>query len=262
MLPLSKAVILTPAPYCSELQAYLQYVTTAPSKWYLNNLNTLIINLKNAGIWQQLDRFWIFATETQQAANVSIINPSSTQVQPVNNPTFTPLVGYQGNGTSSFVNTNYNPFTQGVNYTLNNCSLGYYNLTNNGSSNVKQMGSYDGTNFVDIFFENGNDAVVALNSGTLVSNATFSQFAGLFAGQRANNTVSIYFNGGFSGSNTNAAVAIPNLNLFIDARNNNGTAGELDTKKIAMAFAGSGNISQAALYTYFQQFATNIGFNV
>jgi hypothetical protein len=45
-----------------------------------------------------------------------------SQYTAFNSPTFTTNNGFSGNGTSAYIDTIFNPFTQGVNYTLNNAS--------------------------------------------------------------------------------------------------------------------------------------------
>ena len=78
----------------------------------------------------EFDRLWIHGLNNDVAARTSFVNPSSTIITAVNSPTFTANQGYQGNGSTSYLNTNYNPSTQGVKYTLSNAS-GFAYIGNN-----------------------------------------------------------------------------------------------------------------------------------
>jgi hypothetical protein len=85
--------------------------------------NRLISDLKAAGIWNKLDTFGVFATDG--SSNFALVDwKRLTQYTPVNNPTFTPNIGFSGNGINTYIDLNYNPFTSGVNYTQNNASYG------------------------------------------------------------------------------------------------------------------------------------------
>src|SRR5579885_3571333 len=80
------------ANFETETLLWLNQLTTKPSAWYIMNVDRLIYQLKACNIWYQLDRFWVFATEQQQHARVSLINPIAngtwpTNITEVNSPT-------------------------------------------------------------------------------------------------------------------------------------------------------------------------------
>jgi len=109
----------------SDYQAVLDYGTslgyTLPSVGQRTIQNQLMLELKAGGIWNKLDTFAVFATDGN--SNFALIDwKRLTLYTQVNSPTFTINQGFQGNGTSSYISTNFNPATSGVNYTLNNAS--------------------------------------------------------------------------------------------------------------------------------------------
>jgi hypothetical protein len=113
----------------ADYQAVLDYATTQgytlPSAAQQSLQNQLVIDLKDAGIWDKLDTFGVFATDgDSDFALIDWIRLS--QYTAVNSPTFTTNVGFEGNGTSAYINTNFNPSTSGVNYTLNDASRFIY----------------------------------------------------------------------------------------------------------------------------------------
>lgn len=117
--------------FTAEYQAILNRATalgyTKPSAAQQIKQNNLIVNLKAAGIWNLLDVFYVFATDgSSDFATLNWINPSLFQCSKVNSPTFTSNKGFKGNGTTSYINTNYNYVLNGINYTVNSASRGLW----------------------------------------------------------------------------------------------------------------------------------------
>src|SRR3990167_3364982 len=119
-----------------------QLASGRPNYIHQRRVDTLVEGLKQDGNWRLLDRLWIFAQPLQELSRVSLVNPTSTQITEVNAPTWTANQGYTGNGVNMYLNTNFNPSTQGVNYVLNSGSLGAYNRTNVGE-NAASAGQTD-----------------------------------------------------------------------------------------------------------------------
>lgn len=116
----------------ADYAAILSYATTQgytlPSASQQTLQNQLVVDLKTAGVWSKLDTFAVFATDgNSDFALIDWIRLS--QYTAINSPTFTSNQGFTGNGTSSYVNTNFNPSTSGINYTLNDASISIWNNT-------------------------------------------------------------------------------------------------------------------------------------
>jgi hypothetical protein len=112
------------ASFDADYQAVLNYATTQgytlPSAGQQTLQNQLVIDLKSAGVWSKLDTFAVFATDGN--SDFALIDwKRLTQYTAFNSPTFTTNQGFTGNGTSSYVSTNYNPLGLG-NYLLDNAS--------------------------------------------------------------------------------------------------------------------------------------------
>ena len=131
--PYSNIISVTTSGFDSDYQAVLNYATsqgyTLPSASQQTLQNQLVVDLKTAGIWNKLDTFAVFATDGD--SDFALIDwIGLTDYTAVNSPTFTTNQGFQGNGTSSYIDTNYNPSTSGVNFALNNaCMGGVKNIT-------------------------------------------------------------------------------------------------------------------------------------
>jgi hypothetical protein len=113
----------------AEYQAVLNYADLngyqRPSVAQCALQDALVGNLKTYDIWNKLDTFALFATNGD--LNFALIDwKRLNQYTVVNSPTFTVNQGITGNGTSSYIDTNFNPATNSVNYTLDNAGRFMY----------------------------------------------------------------------------------------------------------------------------------------
>ena len=112
--------VTTDAPlFDADYQAVLDYATTQgytlPSSGQQTLQNQLVLDLKAGGIWSKLDTFAVFATDGD--IDFALIDwKRLSDYTAVNSPTFTADEGFTGNGTSSYVDCNYNGETNRVNY--------------------------------------------------------------------------------------------------------------------------------------------------
>ena len=261
--------------FCPELVAWLSQLslTDIPSDAYLHHLNQFIMRLKSENIWQQLDRLWIFATEYRSNARVSLVNPNGlnaawpTNITEVSSPSWVALQGYTGNGSSSYLNTNYNQATSNNNFTLNSGSMGTYILSPN-SMGLSTIGAYDGTQFNSIFPWYTADSLFVTsmngngNNGTSYVNVNYGYAPGMSAAAAISSTKNAAIRNDVISVGSITRTSIPNYNLFICATNQGGSPVYLSTYRVAMAFSGSGTIDQTALYRIHQSFAEKIGYNV
>jgi hypothetical protein len=103
----------------ADYQAVLDYATTQgytlPSSGQQILQNQLVVDLKNGGIWSKLDTFGVFATDgDSDFALIDWIRLSDYTA--INSPTFTTNEGFTGDGTSSYIDLNYNGSINRVNY--------------------------------------------------------------------------------------------------------------------------------------------------
>lgn len=123
-------VSMEPSAYEPELLTYISGLVTPLSTGQLEALNTLILALKSglsiSALSEAFDAMWLWAGETEESSLRNIVKNAHHST--LNNaPPFTQYEGFYTN--VSAVRTvlhNYNPTTDGVNYTLNNCSVGSY----------------------------------------------------------------------------------------------------------------------------------------
>lgn len=248
--------------YDADAQLYFNQLSPQPSLSYKAAIDALVIQLKADFNWALLDRLWIHGTEYAQHATISIKNPTSTAISVSGSPTFTANVGYTGNGTTSYLNLNYNPSIDGVNFTQNSALIGVYSRLVQGSDNSVIMGR----------FEAGTNTALALNFGALgklyAANANGQDiFAntttkGFFTVTRSAAAITnLSLNGNSIASSSSASTALQNGSLYALGWNNNGTAGNFSTNQISVSVIG-GAMFNNTLYSAIQTFATTIGFNV
>ena len=116
----------------SDYQAVLDKATTEgfslPSASQQVLQNTLLTDLKSAGVWDKLDSLHVFATDgDSDFATLNWKSPTTFQATKVSSPTFATNVGFNGNGTSSYVDLGIDPTDSAVTkYTRNDASFGVY----------------------------------------------------------------------------------------------------------------------------------------
>lgn len=220
--------------YDSTYQAVLDYATTQgytlPSDEQKLLQNQLLIDLKDAGVWDKLDTFANFATDG--SSNFALIDwKRLTQYTAVNSPTFTSDKGFAGNGTSSYIDANFNPSTSGTNYTLNDASF-YTYLETQGSNAL--AGSMGGDNRMVIGSSSTNNRI---NGGTLSSSFSFVS-AGMKSMHRTSITNVVLYNGTTSGTRTSTSTNLPATSFALRYSSTYGTS------RVSMFAMGSSLISE------------------
>lgn len=251
--------------YEPESLTYFAAFSVEPSTARKIIINTLILSLKNGGIWSKLDALWLLANTASQSALLNVITPGTYTATEVNSPTFTADQGYTGNASNMYLNTNYQYNTNGVQYTLNSACHFVYNR-------VDVLGAYcaAGINItgVNYFFirratygynaSTNEDA--ALNGSVANANAT-----GFYCANRSDATnCQLYKNGSNVLSYVKAASAIPAGKDFILALNLAGSPALASPYQISVRGIGASlnSSEQTALYNAIQAYMTSLGTQV
>jgi hypothetical protein len=117
----------------AQYQAVLTEATaqgyTLPSAGQQAKQNILLNSLISSGVWAKLDTLFVLANDGGASfACINWKNPSGTKATLVSSPTFTTNQGFNSNGSSSYIDTNYNASTQGVNFTNNSAGEFAYQI--------------------------------------------------------------------------------------------------------------------------------------
>lgn len=255
-----------PSSYDSDAQLYFDLLNPEPSLQFKEAINKLVLSLKASGNWNKLDRFWIHATEQQQHAKISLIQPESTVITEVNSPSWVFEQGYTGNGTNSYLDTNFNPSLQASHFVLNNGSVFYYSRTNlqENSADIGNGTTGTGANGTAIAPRlSSGQTQVRLQASVNVDGPDFTDTRGLFYVKRIQSDIVTYGRNGMQfGNIAQPQTGIANANFFIGGASWGTVLKFPSTRQIALSGVGSGDVDQYALYLAIQEFATAIGFNV
>jgi hypothetical protein len=224
--------------------------------------NGFVLELKSLGVWDDLDVLYVFATDgDRDFAKINWKNPGSFTCTEVNTPTFTQNEGFQGNGSSSYLNTGWVPNSDAVNYTLN--EAGWFTYVTNeiaASSSKSAFGARnnDLSGQLGLLPKSGSNLHAAsVNSLNLTAGAAVSS-VGFFHGRRvASNDLRLFKNGSQIGStSTNASTGLTSEEVYVSASSNpGGTILYADTEISILGIGASLTGKESDLYdawnTYF-----------
>ena len=229
--------------FCAEYQRIyddLSGIGTPPSDAIAAAQNTMVCGLVDDGVWAKLDVFYLYA-QTTNAGGEALMNWIATglfNAVAFNAPAFVPLEGFTG-GTNEYINWNWIPSVNGVNYTNNLASYGFYSRINVDENSI-DIGA-NGTSDLLIITKNGGNATIRINAiGSAVG--ANADTRGLFIINKFNaatendlfrNKVNI-INGVIANSGT------PDVTVYSLAQNNAGVAANFSTRQLSMAFGGGG----------------------
>jgi len=235
--------------YDADYQAVLDYATAQsialPTSTQQDIDNQLLIDYKATGAWAKDDVFLKFKG-TASAAFKLICWKRLVKAVGYGGLTWSDS-GVVGNGTNGYIDSLFNPTTNGVNYTLNNAGLVYVSTLS--VNEIKAVfGSYEGSNDTYILFKfssstesymylhNGGNIVTGI-PGELGVNALYRLSNSQLKGISGDGTIK---------SPTYTAVGLPNQNIYILGRNNSGTTDLLSTERISYATLGSSKDAEHA----------------
>lgn len=203
----------------ADYQAVLDYATTQgytlPSASQQLLQEQLVKDLKAAGVWSKLDTFYVFATNgDSDFASINWKNPNSFECDEVNSPTFTTNQGFSGNGTSSYLDTNYNPFQNSVNYQVYDASIGLYVYNSIDQETVGYIGSS-----ANIILRNSSSTnpskLQRINESTSFTTGLAFGGTGLFTINRTSETQKYAYNGTTEYSQSTSGGSLDDFNIGI-----------------------------------------------
>ncbi len=255
-------LIYSASSYDADLLTYISGLATPLSADILGKINDIFVvpyksddgltNLSDA-----YDVMYYLANETAESSLRNLVKRAHDAVA-VNSPTFTPYEGWAGDGISSYIDTNYNPATEGSKYTLNNCSLGIYSRTDSAGTYCDIGSRTDTTNYTGLFSRLATGIVAHRihNVATISVNGTVADSLGMNIVTRnaAAQTGLFGYKNKVQLSNSPGVgntTSIPNGNFYISARNLVGTGAEtLSPRQYALAFAGNHRAQESVNYLY------------
>lgn len=226
--PISNSIYAYDADFYAIVEYAVANSITAPSTTQQQWLSKMVADLKTNSMWTIFDRFWTFAQDgSSNFARLDWKNPSTTgnQVTLVNTPTWTSNKGYSGTGTA-YIDTNFNPTTNGSQYTLNNAGR-YLFISARSAGTAIFLDGTDTTNENAMIMHSSNNAN-NINSGTTLGSTLATLTVGFHSITRTSSTASSRSTS-FNASNNHNSSALINKNQFImrsgNSYNTNSTYG-------------------------------------
>lgn len=180
--------------------------------------------LKQSGVWNKLDVLFVNVTDAgKDFTSINWKNLSVTAEKEVTNVDWTSNVGNTKNA-SATDSMNYNPTTDGVNYTQDNAcnfyKLGAQGISNIGTGDQVTRGTNLGVNVVSWF--NGTNLQFRSNSTNawIMPKATYGDIGDdnlfILVNRISANDVELFRNGVLvNSSNSNTSTGVPDADMFI-----------------------------------------------
>jgi hypothetical protein len=233
--------------FTPEAETLFAAMSPAPDNARKIVINNLIVSLINDGIWSKLDVLWVMAAHDAQAARLNWKTPASFALTAVNSPTFTTDRGYAGNGSTSSLNTGWNPATNGSQYTLNSAALGFW--VNAGTDTADSTGISGGAIITgsEVAFICPRGSADRMRGRMNQSAATIDFGAsnigtriGLSVLNRSSSSLTTAYRNGLSvGTDAATSSAVPSLAMYVGATNVNGAALNFVDNRFSVMLAGA-----------------------
>lgn len=111
-------------------------MSVAPTDFRKGLIARLIGELYAGSCWSTNDLLYVCAAHDEQAGRLNWMNPGTYTMTAVNSPTFTTDRGFAGNASTSYLDTNFAPNTNAVQFTQNNGIVGVYQRTGGSNGNA------------------------------------------------------------------------------------------------------------------------------
>lgn len=252
------------APYDADAYAFI-LAANLKTDTQANAINTLVLGLKSASLWTKIDAIYPMIGGTASAHKFNLKNPLDTN--PAFRLTFAggwthSSTGALPNGTNAYARTYLTPSVTGA---ITRFAYGLYSRTNNVTGS-QVYGSYNNTTvlFCQHNVNAGNFIIGTIGSVLSYTASPTTRF--IMARRDAVNLIQAYRDGTSLGTNTTIVAALPNVEFYFGARNQDGTAGLFSLHEIAFAFiAGTTALTNAdagTLRTLVDSFQLALGRNI
>jgi len=256
-----RLILQNPPPafsYEAETTALLARFSVQPDETRALLINALIASLKTAGVWSKLDAFYVMAAHDAQAAQRNWIQ-NAYNLSAVSSPTFTTDRGYAGNGSSSYLDTGFNPVTAPTpKFVQNSASFGAWSRTS-GQSSASVAGWFDGSDGLTLLPRSTADFVQGrINQASSTTYSANTDGAGLYALNRSGvSATQAYRNGAAWGTGSVASAALNSAPFTFG----HVTAALYSAMQFSSGFIGSSLTAgeHAALYAALHTYLTAVG---
>lgn len=242
--------------YEAESEAIFAAFTTPADTTRKGHINTCVAALKTAGVWALTDNLYVLAAAAADQALINWKNPGTFDLTAVNTPTFVADQGYTSDGSTSYLDSAWDPGTNGVQYTQDSAHIGAYARTA-GTQARNDVGN--GTAIVDgIRVRSGIVGRAYVNSGTPIgaNSDVVTPPLHMMGIRRVSTDVLVWRDG--SQSNTGAATSASMSTVDFNILRTNSVFSD---RQIAIAHWGAAldDTQAAAYYTALHTYMVAVG---
>lgn len=252
--------------YDADAVALFARMTVQPDAARKQLYSDMFVAGKQKSFWAKSDAIWVHAAHHQQAGRLNWLGAIYDCI-PFNNPAFTTDRGFLPDGSSSYLDTMFNPATAvGAKHSQNSGSLGIRANTDNGAAASSLAGFYNGSTGVTINPKaasnptNGMTGRMHQSSVTQAAAQSSTSAAGLYVVNRtASNVIKCHREGVVvSNTNTAASVAPANGNYRLGSI----TDSIYRSQQFSMGFVGAGLTDQEVtdIFNWFETWRLALGF--
>lgn len=242
--------------YSDESLSFFSRLSATPPDSVKIAIDSVFWILKGDDTYDVIVEMWFFAAENSTDALLGWKNTGNDATF-IGTPRFVKHQGFDRNGGSNYINTNFNPSTDGAGILTQNAqSCGIYVRTNysentiaagcriaNGDRMIQIQPRVTGLTISGSICQNTNSSYGSVSTSVGLTSLNRSAASGATSTEAFRNGV----------SNAHADItssSIPSLNFYVLCVNNNGTGAGAGTFQIAFCFVG-GNLSDSQHLTLF-----------
>ncbi len=223
----NKKIILSGGTtYLPQTVALLNQMTTKPTAFQKNSINTFISTLiSTLGTWNPGNMLQIYGMQDSQASKINWFKPSATLATFNGTYYHQPYWGVRGDATTVYIDTNFNPSTAGGAFTLNDGEhmvfSNYADDVNSGYSAGHGNGS--DSNSLRIKLPGSNLATYSGNDVGTTNTNDPGTGVGLYACKITTGHNALKINGVTIENTARTITAIPNSKDYVLAFDDNGS---------------------------------------
>jgi len=240
----------------ADAQAFFDRVTAAGgtlSATEQSAVNTFVLSMKSNSLWSLMKVIYPFVGSSSAACSQNL--KSNTFTGTFNAGWTFSSTGVIGNGSGSFLNTNFNNQSNWT--STSNASMGFVSATNQLGGTICDMGVgpnlLSGANSTTIYSSYAGFFYSGMNCTSVAPGAVNASTIGLFVTTRLSSTSYSSYKRGSSTiniTNTDAIGTNPNGSIYLSAGNQASNATLFAAKRYNFCFMGDG-LTQAQVDTFY-----------
>lgn len=251
----------------ADAQAFFDRITTAGGTLTTtekNAVNTFVVSMKSNSLWSLMKVIYPMVGSSSAACSQNLRSNIFTGT--FNAGWTFSSTGVIGNGTSSFLNTNFNNQSNWT--STSNASMGFVSSTNQTGGTICDMGVggnlLSGSNSSTIYSSYSGTFYSGMNCTSVAPGAINSSTIGFFVTTRLSSTQYSSYKRGSSIiniTNTDAIGTNPNNSIYLSAGNQPPNAALFAAKRYNFCFMGDGltQVQVDTFYSIIQTLNTTLG---